>query len=609
MTNKALLLIAPLTVCLTWLAIISAGTHLRLIEFMADDNDFLFILGCFIVSFALYFYLLLLATPLLYIFGIPFSGKLIVNVMKTVMLILLLLSIFPGSGRGFLSLNTRDFVFLPSAFAHMVLMEYDIIRDEAIPDPRPTEKLISALKSRNAEVRRNSVKALGDRGDPSAVNPLIVLLKNDEDWYVMNFAADALGRINDPRAIRPLVEYWKNGGKAGGYSYQENAENALLNIDNPLAAKEFLTVLEDKDAVRLHAIAVKVLGRIGDRCAVKPLIDVMTEKGIELEVVKALGKIGDPSAAMPVISVLTKNKSDSTDTDDELRIAAIETLGKIRNPVAVEPLIVLLKSPEARVHICAIKALGKIGDDRATRAIVPLLKSENISIQETAARSLAHTKKYQAVQPLIDLLAKSRCESVRSGVTWSLGTIKDPRVVSPLINILENDPSDDIKEIAAYSLGKTGNSQATDPLVAALKNGKESIRLAAACSLGDIQDVRAIEPLVMSQNDSSKMVTWQASLSLDNFHDPKASAAVENFLSHYNIRKVAKNYGRIIRKGDDNKLFALIFALKRHGTELMANDFVTSEHWLLKEEGEAWLHNHGLQPKRSSRPDAPRWGV
>lgn len=603
MNNKYLLLFLPLFSCLIWIAAISAGTHLRWFEFPAEDSDILFAFGCFIVSFALYFYILLILA-VVFLSGVPFSTKLIGYIMGTDVLLLLLVTIFPGTGSGFIAFDTRDIVYLPAASVHFLLLHNDIIREGKIPDSRPPDKLIKALKSWNAEVRRKAVKALAKKKDPRAVESLIALLKNDEDWYVMNFAADALGRINDPRAIQPLVDFCKNGGKGGGFSNEEDAERALSFIDNPLAVPEFIAILEDKSLARLHSVAAKSLGKMGDSSAVEPLIAALAVKEINEEVIEALGEIGDPRGAVPIIAVLKKYKNDSL----QVSWAAIEALGKIRNPVAVEPLIALLKDSDETFRSKAIEALGKIGDRRAVEPLVRVLKDTDGYMREVSAHALGNINDPRVVQPLIAALQKSNNSSFRRSVVWSLGQINDPRVAAVLITVLEQDENDEVRQMAAHWLGESGNSLAFAPLVAALKEGSKELRIASASSLGKLNDTRVIEPLVTAQNDSQRSVAWQATLSLVNFNDPKASAAVESFLNGFNLLKVAKNYDSIIRKGGEKNEFALIFALKRHGTQQMAQDFVTSKHWMLGEQGELWLKNHGLKPNRNAQPDAPEWG-
>jgi HEAT repeat protein len=68
----------------------------------------------------------------------------------------------------------------------------------------PVDQSIKDLRDESWQIRWNAAGALGDTGDPRAVEPLAAALK-DENSYVRATAATALGAINDPRVIDPLI--------------------------------------------------------------------------------------------------------------------------------------------------------------------------------------------------------------------------------------------------------------------------------------------------------------------------------------------------------------------------------------------------------------------
>ena len=72
-------------------------------------------------------------------------------------------------------------------------------------DPRAVELLIEALKDKDLRVRFEAALALGVSEDPRAVEPVIEALR-DGDLDVRFEAALALGVSEDPRAVGPLIE-------------------------------------------------------------------------------------------------------------------------------------------------------------------------------------------------------------------------------------------------------------------------------------------------------------------------------------------------------------------------------------------------------------------
>src|SRR5262249_26813951 len=71
-------------------------------------------------------------------------------------------------------------------------------------DPRDVDLLIKLLPKSRYD-RREIICSLWDIGDPRAVEPLIEVLKDPDDW-VSGTAASALADIGGIRAVEPLIE-------------------------------------------------------------------------------------------------------------------------------------------------------------------------------------------------------------------------------------------------------------------------------------------------------------------------------------------------------------------------------------------------------------------
>jgi len=84
------------------------------------------------------------------------------------------------------------------------------------------EELFEALRHKDDDVRENAAKALGQIGDPRAVDPLASALK-DETSNVRQIAAYALGYIGDPKAVEPLTQALRDENE-----YVQNAAKTAL---------------------------------------------------------------------------------------------------------------------------------------------------------------------------------------------------------------------------------------------------------------------------------------------------------------------------------------------------------------------------------------------
>lgn len=232
-----------------------------------------------------------------------------------------------------------------------------------IGDPRAVDPLIEALQDEDPEVRKNAAVALGEISDPRAVNPLIEVLddENPEVWRnvtealgklgeqavdplimilidegqqssdARSGAARALGKIGDPRAVEPLIVALKDEA----YMVRSGAASALGEISDPRAVDPLIEALSDDEWVVLGSVAT-ALGEIGDPKAVDPLIEALEyedsartallrafpNRWVRASAANALGDIGDTRAVGPLTVALG-------DGDEYVRKAAGEALEKI----------------------------------------------------------------------------------------------------------------------------------------------------------------------------------------------------------------------------------------------------------------------------------------
>ncbi len=292
------------------------------------------------------------------------------------------------------------------------------------------------------------------------------------------------------------------------------AAYVLGEIGDKAAVDPLIHSLKDENS-GVRSAAVRALGKIGGKAAVDPLIHSLKDEnsGVRTTAAWALGKIGDKAAVDPLIHSLK-------DEDSDVRWAAAEALGKIGDKAAVDPLIHSLKDDNSGIRSAAAEALGKIGDKAAVDPLIHSLKDDNSGIRSAAAEVLGKIGGKAAVDPLIHSLKDDN-----SGIRWAavraLGKIGGKAAVDPLIHSLKDDNSG-IRWAAVRALGKIGDKAAVDPLIHSLKDEDSDVRWAAAEALGEIGDKTAVDPLIHSLKDEDSGVRWAAVRALGKIGDKAA---------------------------------------------------------------------------------------
>src|ERR1035437_8186047 len=133
-----------------------------------------------------------------------------------------------------------------------------------------------------------------------SVNGLLKALEYRDHSGVRKAAAEALGQIGDPRAVERLATRLKDSNG----SVRKVAVEALVKT-GASAVDALATALEDR-GLDARIDAAGALGQIGDPRAVEPLAVALKDRdgGVGKAAAEALGRIGDPSAVEPLVTAL-----------------------------------------------------------------------------------------------------------------------------------------------------------------------------------------------------------------------------------------------------------------------------------------------------------------
>ena len=401
-------------------------------------------------------------------------------------------------------------------------------------------KLIKLLYSKDREIRIAAAQALGNIGDPAAVDSLISALKI-HDNTLRKAITDALGSIGDPRAVEPLKEILDD--KDGMIWWMENSD-----IDSVILEQE-TTMLPTRQDIDLAII--EAFKQIGSDSAIKALIsayDYSYSRIINMEASYAIIKIGAPAvpqlitalddpwnfyawndlqrigepAVQPLIAAL-KNERDS------IRPLAAKLLSYYNDLRAIEPLIGALSDPVEDVQIAAASALGDLGDSRAVECLIVNFTNPSPKVRQVSADALGRIGDKRTVPALISAIQDSNSQ-VRGSIITALGKIGDPIAVPHIITALSDDNSS-VRADAAYALSLIDDNRSTEPLIPVLNDDYWEARRFAIKALEKKASADIIDLFVYMLDDSESSVREAAAEALINIGEPAVGPVITKLMN------------------------------------------------------------------------------
>ena len=404
--------------------------------------------------------------------------------------------------------------------------------------PAAIDELIRMLKSGDLTVlvfASDSLKQIGKRASPA----LIELLRHRATWP-RQIAVELLGEFREVEAIEPLI----NLLDCRDPLVSDEAINSLALIGKPAAEPLHAAMLTAKREIRKRAAIV--LGQIGDKRALEPLITILKDRseciftrkkadkaGLRADVAEALAVLGDLAAVEPLrdavkndprtivavaamASLVRLGDDDQLDVlhtllksnDPAVQFSVIQALGRVKSPKSLSHLEIFWKNATAgRKSMEADRALRSISkslealvgppdpwpkrdlfDDspppRDLRSYAKVLQLPDEAVRSEAAKALAEIGA-EAVDLLLVAL-KDEDADVRIPAVVGLGTFGGGRALEPLLEILKKDPKNIVRMAAAESLGKLGLPEAIGPLKEALDDEYLLVNIGAAIGLHEL---------------------------------------------------------------------------------------------------------------------------
>ena len=226
-------------------------------------------------------------------------------------------------------------------------------------------------------------------------NQLLVTVKDPKILMNVITCAD---KFRDSSTLGPLVDLLLTKNNIDEHMEIDDLINlrvlcakAISNLKDTSVVGALLYCLNNKNEhYKVRLACADALGKIGDKYAVAPLIDLVQdeeEKSVYLKesAASALGAIGDMRAIDPLVSIL-EAKQGFLDKFSFLKERVIEALGKLNldNRKVLKALKKSLLDSSPMVRINAIEAIMNSDSDEAPELIRSCLKDEDKEVQKNA---------------------------------------------------------------------------------------------------------------------------------------------------------------------------------------------------------------------------------
>ncbi|WP_375445827.1 HEAT repeat domain-containing protein [uncultured Fibrella sp.] len=371
-----------------------------------------------------------------------------------------------------------------------------VIGDEMLSEAGPT--LVPLLASQHPRVKFFSAQALGRIKDQKAVEPLLAMIKanNDEDVYLRHAAVLALSRIGQVEPIAALAKSPDKSLRLAGVLIMRRMKNdkvaLFLKDSDEYIVTEAARAINDDESIpsALPALA----GTLGDKR--------FTSEPLLRRAINACLRVGGNDQINQLVAFAKR-----TDVDKTLRAEALATLGTWANPSVLDRV-------DGRYRGTLQHSLATI-QTAVQPAINDLLQDSEPVVLVAAAQMASNLGITSATDKLAKLQQESNSPEVRGAMLTALNKLNYGGMESALkLGMSDSDP--DVRTVALGLMRGQNLSAAalSDMSKVIFEKGTEKEQQQLIQVLGAMP-VAKTEPILASLIDRMAAKTLPPSLALE----------------------------------------------------------------------------------------------
>lgn len=255
-------------------------------------------------------------------------------------------------------------------------------------------------------------------------------------------------------------------------------------------------------------------------------------------VCSGLEHIGDPNTVELLIKALNSQNRDvrwgivrALRNALEVRFGIVHGLKNICEleeckPLIAKTLIGILSKDDFLISADTVYALGKLKDFSAVEPIIEVLKkSRHLNVRYEAALALGEIGNSRAIEALRDAASRDTDKDVRTVAQFSLETITEPvKLLDKIVTgeIVTHKMTEVGRKEAVEKIGTLKDPGTIDVLIKALKDDSIGVRRSAIEGMKNFKDPRLVEPVIATLEDNDEFVRVSACEALGEALDLRA---------------------------------------------------------------------------------------
>ncbi len=329
-----------------------------------------------------------------------------------------------------------------------------------IGDPGAVDPLVGYVRRRDMNFRRPAMAALGSIGGKKAWDTLADLLEREKGPLRLS-AARGLVEIDAAKAKKLIIPHVNTMLAYPDARVKRGTMNLLTRCKMTEAPRGLVTLLHDKDASVMKTAVFTLKYVPAPAGALPRLVELAENKATGEQALAAIKVISDPKAIKGLLKLTRSGNAG-------VRGAATKALGNLKNPEAVPELTALLNDGDRTVRWNALFAISEIPGSEAQKALYAATKNEDEKLSKMAEGFLMKRTGPAAVNLAQDMLADPDPNIRKNAAVTLAEAHKSNRdAVNRLLAAIE-DPDKKVRSAAAFALGRIGSRRALLPLVGAL---------------------------------------------------------------------------------------------------------------------------------------------